>query len=153
MPPAPPAALMVLPLTARGASLQILLSRCPGVFLSQQDFLCLNWSLTAVYNEWLAALKKNPSCIIAMIISPKPFKDLRHRARQGFRSYRDPPQFVTGESLTAVVCDSWFPKMIPILQHVCKSGMLLQDFQPSFVVCGVEFVEKSLQEVVKHHQS
>lgn len=41
---------MVLPLTAR-ASLQILLSRCPGVFLSQQDFLCLNWSLTAVYNE------------------------------------------------------------------------------------------------------
>ncbi|KAI4540867.1 hypothetical protein MG293_008009 [Ovis ammon polii] len=51
MPPAPPAALMVLPLTARGASLQILLSRCPGVFLSQQDFLCLNWSLTAVYNE------------------------------------------------------------------------------------------------------
>ena len=37
---------------------------------------------------------------------------------QGFSSYRDPPQFITGESLTAVVCDGWFPKMIPILQHV-----------------------------------
>ena len=62
--------------------------------------------------------QQNPSYIIAMIISPKPFKDLRHRTHQGFSSYRDPPQFITGESLTAVVCDGWFPKLIPILQHV-----------------------------------
>lgn len=55
--------------------------------------------------------------LVLWLFLPKPFKDLRHRY-QGFRSYRDPPQFVTGESLTAVVCDGWFPKMIPILQHV-----------------------------------